>query len=103
MAAAELAVDKMPFATDRIRPAPLLARAALGALVGWAAAERRRTSIATSAVIGALSAVGAAYAAYAARRALTQSAGVPDVIVAVVEDAVAMAGGAAATRAFAER
>jgi hypothetical protein len=81
----------------------LFARAALGALVGWAAAERRRDSAATAAVIGALSAVSAAYAAYATRRALTQRAGVPDVVVAFAEDAIAMAGGVAATRAFADR
>ncbi len=44
-AAAELIGDKLPFVPDRIRPVPLAARAASGALSGWALArERNRPS-----------------------------------------------------------
>ncbi len=103
-AAGELVGDKLPMTPARVEPGPLLGRALSGALCGAVlgrsapdnSAIRRsaRRKGATGAVIGALGAVVGAYAFYALRRELTQG-GLPDVAVALAEDALAVTGGLA--------
>jgi uncharacterized membrane protein len=98
LAAAELLADKLPMIPARITPAPLLARAISGAFAASAlAAERgpRRRSRIVPALVGAASAVGAAFAGYHLRRWVRRRSGLPDVVVAVVEDAAAVALGSA--------
>jgi uncharacterized membrane protein len=89
----ELIVDKLPATPSRTSPPPLLGRAASGGLVGAAlfASENRRTLVG-----GALGAVAAAVSAYAGERLRLQAAeklGVPDPIVALLEDGLVLLAG----------
>jgi uncharacterized membrane protein len=94
LAALELLADKLPMTPARVRPAPLIARALAGAFAASAVASqrgsRRRSRIAP-ALVAAASAVGAAFAGYHLRRWVRRRSGLPDAIVAVVEDAAALA------------
>lgn len=93
-AAGELIGDKLPMTPARTQPGPLSGRALSGALCGAALNRSARRNTAAGAVLGALGAVVGAYAFYALRRELTQD-GLPDVIVAIAEDALAVTGGLA--------
>lgn len=86
----EMVVDKLPAIPDRTDPAPLAGRALLGALSGGLMARARDESPVAGVLLGALGAVAGAFAGHQIRRALTRRAGVPDLTVAVVEDAVAI-------------
>ena len=102
-AAGELVGDKLPRAPARIQPGPLSGRvlsgALCGAVLGGAALGRwARQGAVTGAVVGALGAVAGAYACYGLRRALTHEQGLPDLAVALAEDALALAGGVAVLR-----
>jgi uncharacterized membrane protein/uncharacterized protein (UPF0548 family) len=99
LAALELLADKLPVIPARIAPASLVARAISGAWAATAlAAEwgRRRRGRVAPALVGAASAVAAAFAGYHLRRWVRRRAGLPDAIVAVVEDVAAMALGSRA-------
>ena len=89
-AAAELVADKLPIIGDRIHPGPLAARAASGALAGWAISRRKESALGL-AITGAASAVAVAFVAWRVRRFITSRSRVPDFIVAVCEDAIAIA------------
>jgi uncharacterized membrane protein len=88
----ELIGDKLPVMPSRTSSPPLIGRGASGALVGAAlfAAEGRRA--ATGGVIGAASALTGAYAGERLRVLGTQRLGVPDLPLALVEDAIALFG-----------
>jgi uncharacterized membrane protein len=88
-AAGELVVDKLPNTPDRIRPHALLGRAVAGAMVGAIAAGRDRQMI--GAAIGAGSAVASAYAGWLLRREASRVTFLPDIAVAIAEDALAAA------------
>ena len=98
-AAGELVMDKLPFLPPRTELPSLAGRAATGTLCGAAVAQWRGGATAAGAVAGAvaggLAAVGASFAAYHLRRAAGEATGLPDPVVAVAEDAVALAAGAA--------
>ncbi len=99
LAALELLADKLPMMSARIAPASLVARALSGACAAAAiAAERgrRRRGRIAPALVGAAAAVAAAFAGYQLRRWVRRRASLPDAIVAVVEDAVAVALGSRA-------
>ena len=92
-AAGEMIADKLPIIPDRISSGPLTARIISGAVCGSSICESegRRTDI--GAVTGALAAIGSTFAFYHLRRRITEGDIVPDVIVALVEDAVVLAAG----------
>lgn len=90
-AAGEMVVDKLPFVPDRIAPGPLIGRALSGALAAGVLAESRGESRLRCALVGAVSAVTGAFLGYHLRRAITGRAGVPDLPVALLEDAMAIA------------
>ena len=87
-AAGELAFDKHPSALDRLHPAALLGRAAAGAAVGSVAAGRDRQLL--GALTGAGCAVAGAYAGSFLRREAGRVTPLPDIAVAVAEDALAV-------------
>jgi uncharacterized membrane protein/uncharacterized protein (UPF0548 family) len=93
LAAFELLADKLPMIPARITPAPLLARAMSGAFAASALAAQRgsRRSRIAPALVAAASALGAAFAGYHLRRWVGRRSGLPDAVVAVVEDAAALA------------
>lgn len=89
-AAAELIVDKLPFVPDRIRPVPLAARAASGALSGWALARERESTVGL-ALTGAVAAVAVAYVAWGLRRFIASRSRIPDPLIGACEDLIAIA------------
>jgi uncharacterized membrane protein len=86
----EMLVDKLPIVPDRIQPGPLSGRIGFGALAGIALAEIRREPRVRGAVLAGVGAAVGAYAGFHARRALTANTGLPDLIVAMGEDAAAI-------------
>ena len=94
----EMIVDKLPFTPDRTDPGPLLGRIAVGAAAGVVLAQLRRGSVGLGAFAGGVGALAGAFAGYQARRLLAERAGLPDLVVALAEDAVAIAGARAAIR-----
>ena len=91
----EMFVDKLPvIVPSRTSPPPLLGRAASGGLVGAAlfASDGRRT--ATGTVLGAVSAMASAYATERLRLQIAERLGMPDFVVALLEDAIVLFGAA---------
>jgi len=91
-AAGELVADKLPFTPARTRVGPLIGRLLIGAGVGYLMAEK------PGALVGALGAFAGTFGGFQARRALTGGLGLPDLLVALVEDAVAIGLAVEATR-----
>lgn len=87
-AAGELAVDKHPSAPDRIQPSSLVARAAAGAAVGSVVAGRNRQLI--GALTGAGCALAGTYAGWFLRREAGRVTQLPDIALALAEDALAV-------------
>jgi len=88
LAAGELASDKLPGIPDRTSAPPLLGRAMAGAVVGAIAAGRDRQPV--GAAVGAGAAVAATFAGWFLRRELGRLTPVPDAVVALAEDALAV-------------
>jgi len=89
----EMVADKTPFIPSRTSVPALLGRGLSGALVGAAlfvSEERRATS---GAVLGILSALVAAYTGEQLRMQGTEKLGVPDQILALLEDSIVLFGG----------
>lgn len=93
MAAGEMAADKLPAIPSRTEPAPLIGRAALGALAGFSVAEYRAGSKLAGALLGALSAVGTSFLFARIRKEVAERTSIPDWIVAGLEDALVLKGG----------
>ena len=90
-AVGELVGDKLPAAPARVEPAALAGRFASGALCGAALSRLAGKRSAVGAVVGALGAGAGAYAFYELRRTLTREGRLPDTVVALAEDALALA------------
>lgn len=93
MAAGEMAADKLPVIPSRTEPAPLIGRAALGALSGFAIAEHRASSRVAGALVGAVSAVAASFVFSRIRIEVASRTSIPDWIVAGLEDAIVLRAG----------
>ena len=91
-AAGESIGDKLPSTPARTKPGPLVGRALSGALCGAALGRSAGQGVRSGAVLGALGAVLGSYAFYYLRRELTQR-GLPDLPVALAEDALAFGSG----------
>ena len=89
----ELIVDKLPRTPRRTEPLGLIARFALGGLSGAALCASATQSIVLGAVLGGVGGLAGGFAGYAARTRLVNALKVPDTVVAVLEDAVAIGGG----------
>lgn len=88
LAGGELIADKLPFVRARTDLLPLAGRAVSGATVGAALSALADRSPLPGAALGSAAAIAGAMAGYYARRALTGENGLPDAVVALVEDAV---------------
>lgn len=97
-AGGEMLADKMPFIPARTDPMPLAGRATLGAAVGAAAALLEEQPAWQGAVVGSATAIVGAFAGYHARRWLTTANGLPDPVVATIEDGLTLALGQRALR-----
>jgi uncharacterized membrane protein len=87
LALGELIFDKLPFAPKRIAPAGLSGRLLSGAMCGAAAAGADQT---TGALLGIAGALASSFAGYAIRKSAGRASGVPDALVGLAEDAVAI-------------
>lgn len=92
LAVAELAADKLPFAPARTAPIGLIARLITAMFSGAAIALGRGTTL-YFAAIAAVGAVAGAFAGYHLRRTLVVRGKLPDFLVALAEDAVAVGAG----------
>ncbi len=88
LAIAEIVADKLPDVPDRIDPVPLAGRGVLGATVGAIAGGEDHWV--AGAVIGAIAAVTSAWIGWAVRKEAGWATGLPDPVLAIVEDAVAI-------------
>jgi uncharacterized membrane protein len=93
LALVELITDKLPSTPSRTEPVGLIARILLGGLSGACVAVSGAQSIVVGAVLGAVGGVAGAFAGYQARTRLVKALKVPDFVIALLEDAVAIGGG----------
>ena len=90
LAIGEAIADKLPFIPNRTDAVPLIGRAVTGGLSAAAVCSSNRRSPIWGALLGAVSAVGAAYAAYELRRRASKALCLPDAVIAIAEDALAV-------------
>jgi uncharacterized membrane protein len=95
-AAAEILADKSPRVGDRMRPGPLTARFVLGGLAGGLLAHTERRPVVPAAVVASAAAGLGAKVGHDLRARAART--VPDPVVAVAEDLVAISLAAAGTR-----
>jgi uncharacterized membrane protein len=93
LALGELVVDKFPSTPNRTKLLGLIGRSVLGGLSGAAVAASGAQSIVPGAVLGVAGAIAGAFAGYQVRKRLVRALKVPDFVIAVFEDAVAIGGG----------
>ena len=93
LALGELIADKLPFTPARTQFVGLSARIILGALSGAAMTAAGGSSLLIGAALGAVGGVVGAFAGYKARTGLVRKLHVPDFVIALLEDAVAIGGG----------
>jgi uncharacterized membrane protein len=91
-AIAELIGDKLPFTPSRLTPGPLAARIIIGALCGATLVSADAPSPILGAVAGAIGGLAGAFAGYRVRVGTVSALELPDVLVALTEDAVAILG-----------
>jgi len=92
LALGELVSDKLPFTPARTKPGGLLARIATGGLCGGALCVTAGESVILGAILGAIGAVAGAFAGYELRHRLVTKRNASDLVVALIEDAVAIGG-----------
>jgi uncharacterized membrane protein len=93
LAAVELIADQLPSTPSRTKPPGLIARIVLGGLSGAGVTVSGEQSIALGAVLGAVGGVAGAFGGYEVRTRLVKAMKVPDLVIALLEDAVAIGGG----------
>ncbi len=93
LAVIELVADKLPFTPGRLKPPGLIARIVFGGLSGAGVAVSGAQSIVLGGVLGAVGGVAGAFAGYQVRTRLVKTLKVPDLVIALLEDAVAIGGG----------
>ncbi len=93
LAIIELGADKLPSTPSRTKPAGLIARIGLGALSGAALAAAGARTIAFGAVLGAAGGIAGAFGGYQVRTRLVKALKIPDFVIAILEDAVAIGAG----------
>ena len=99
--AGELVADKLSFTPSRNTPGPFIARIVTGALSGAAYATAAGWSAVLGGVLGAAGGVAGTLGGYRARTGLVRRLRVPDYVIALLEDSVAV--GAAVLIASAQR
>src|SRR6266446_9530160 len=92
LAVVEVVADQLPSTPARTKPPGLIARIILGGLSGAAVAVAGGQSLTAGCVLGSVGGVIGAFAGYQVRTGLVRALKVPDVVIAVVEDLVAIAG-----------
>ena len=93
LAIGELIADKLPFIPGRTQPGPLGARIVFGALCAAALCLSGGASLLLGAILGGAGGIAGAFAGYNYRRWLSRGAKLPDLLIALLEDVVAVGGG----------
>jgi uncharacterized membrane protein len=93
LACVELVTDQLPSTPARTKPAGLIPRILMGGLCGAAVASAGQQSLAIGAVLGAVGGIAGGFTGYEVRTRLVKALSVPDFVIAVLEDAVAVGGG----------
>ncbi|RZU41588.1 DUF4126 family protein [Edaphobacter modestus] len=93
LAIGELIVDKLPNTPARTSAIGLSARGITGALCGAALAASGGRSLVAGALLGAAGGIGGAFAGYYIRHGLVTQMELPDFVIAVIEDLLAISGG----------
>ncbi|MGA9800244.1 MAG: DUF4126 family protein [Terriglobales bacterium] len=93
LALGELVADKLPFIPNRTSPGPLFGRIVLGALSGAALCIAAGYSSGVGAILGGAGGVAGAFAGYRVRAWLVKTSRLPDWVIALLEDLVAVGGG----------
>jgi len=91
-AISDLVVDKLPFTRSRLDAAPLASRIVSGAICGAAIYGTVKKPIVEGAVFGGLGSLAGAITGYHVRQRLSRD--MPDFVVALLEDALAVGAGA---------
>jgi uncharacterized membrane protein len=92
LAIVEFVTDQLPSTPARTKPRGLIARILLGGLSGAAIALAGAQSWVLGAVLGAAGGIVGAFAGYQARTGLVRALKVPDIVIAILEDLVAIGG-----------
>jgi uncharacterized membrane protein len=92
LALLEMYADQLPTTPSRLKPPGLISRIVTGGLSGGCLAAAEVQSIALGCVLGAAGGVVGAFAGYYARTGLVKALKVPDLPIALLEDAVAISG-----------
>jgi len=93
LAIGELIGDKLPNTPSRTAPLGLTARVVLGGASAAALAVSARSGVPLAALAGAIGGVAGAFGGYNVRHFLVAKKHLPDFVVALAEDAVAIVGG----------
>lgn len=93
LALTELIADKLPFTRDRIAPGPLATRILSGSACGAVLSTAADRPLMEGAIFGGLGALVGAFASYHLRKKLRRE--MPELTVALLEDALAIAAAAA--------
>ncbi|QNI36970.1 DUF4126 family protein [Edaphobacter albus] len=89
----ELIVDKLPKTPARTAPVGLIARIITGGLCGAALAMSAGKGVPVGILLGSLGGITGAFVGYNVRHGLVTHMNLPDFVVAVVEDLLAISGG----------
>jgi uncharacterized membrane protein len=90
LACAELVGDKLPFTPSRLMLAPFATRVVMGSVCASALFAATHQSILIGGLAGGIGAGIGAYVGYHVRRMLVTKGKIPDFLVALAEDAVAI-------------
>jgi uncharacterized membrane protein len=93
LALGELVADKLPFVPNRTSPGPLFGRVVLGALSGATLCAAGGQSLAAGAIVGGAGGAIGAFGGYQARARLVETSRLPDWVIALSEDVIAVGGG----------
>jgi uncharacterized membrane protein len=92
LAVAEIVNDKLPKTPNRTAPGLLIGRLLLGGFSGAVLCASANQSEIIGAIVGAVGALAGTFGGYHARKGLVAGLKVPDFVIALVEDAIAIGG-----------
>jgi uncharacterized membrane protein len=92
LAAGELIADKLSFTPSRLSAGPLGGRLVLGALCGSVLQGVSHQSLVIGAVLGAVGGLLGSYLGFTLRKWLVTKGNLPDLVVALTEDVIAIGG-----------
>jgi uncharacterized membrane protein len=98
LAVGEILADKLSVVPSRTAPGPLVGRAASGALAGAAIFVSEGHRATAGGALGAAAAIAAAFGGERLRALVGEKTGLPDPLVALVEDAVVLLVGSRSLR-----